>query len=225
MEEAVLKIRNIFLFACIYLLSFSQSFAADIKIVHRPITFDAQRKKLTLEYMRTRYGMHQDEVSIDPKMIVIHWTAVDDANKCFNIFLPATLAASRTELSASALNVSAHFLVDRDGTIFQLMPDSWMARHVIGLNHCAIGIENVGGVKGVEDLTQKQLDANVYLVGELKKKYPKIEYLIGHYEYLQFEGHPLWKEKPSTPRTKKQDPGPKFMGALRKSLKQKGLKL
>ena len=203
----------------VYMLLFSSSFASGIKIVQRPIAFDAQRKKLTLQYMRERYNIHQNTVSIEPKMIVVHWTAVDNVDTCFNIFAPATLASSRKELSASALNVSAHFLVDRDGTIFQLMPESWMARHVIGLNHCAIGIENVGGVRGVEDLTPKQLEANTYLVQQLKKKYPGIDYLIGHYEYLQFEGHQLWKEKPSTVRTKKQDPGQKFMKALRESVK------
>ena len=32
--------------------------------------------------------------------------------------------------------------VDRDGTICRLMPETWMARHVIGLNYSAIGIEN-----------------------------------------------------------------------------------
>jgi N-acetyl-anhydromuramyl-L-alanine amidase AmpD len=211
------------LFTCISLSLFCKGFAQDIKIVPRPITFDAQRKKLTLHYMKERYGMHQNSVSIEPKMIVIHWTAVDDVNKCFNIFAPATLASSRKELSASALNVSAHFLVDRDGTIFQLMPESWMARHVIGLNHCAIGIENVGGVNGTEDLTQKQLEANIYLVQKLKRKYPKINYLIGHYEYLQFERHGLWKEKPTSLRTKKQDPGPKFMQALRERVVNLGL--
>jgi len=42
------------------------------------------------------------------------------------------------------LNVSAHFLVDRDGTIYQLMPETRMARHAIGVNHLAIGVENVG---------------------------------------------------------------------------------
>lgn len=45
---------------------------------------------------------------------------------------------------SSALNVSTQFLVDRDGTIFRLLPDTTFARHVIGLNHLAIGIENIG---------------------------------------------------------------------------------
>ena len=44
-------------------------------------------------------------------------------------------------------------------------------RHIIGYNWCAIGIENVGGVNGVEDLTDAQLEANVELIKYLHKKY------------------------------------------------------
>ena len=58
------------------------------------------------------------------------------------------------------VNVSAHYLVARNGTIYRLMPDNWMARHCIGLNYDSIGIENVGGGKHGK-LTRKQLEANV----------------------------------------------------------------
>ncbi len=55
-----------------------------------------------------------------------------------------------------------------------------MARHVIGLNHYAIGIENVGGVEGALELTEAQVQSNAYLVRYLKNKYPTIQYLIEH---------------------------------------------
>ena len=38
----------------------------------------------------------------------------------------------------------AHFIVDRDGTIHQLVRLKWMCRHTVGLNHVAFGIEHVG---------------------------------------------------------------------------------
>jgi len=110
--------------------------------------------------------------------------------------------------------VSVQYLIDRDGSIFQLMPDSWMGRHVIGLNHCAIGIENVGGLNGKDDLTEEQLAANIFLVRHIKKKHPGVEYLIGHHEYRKFEGHSLWLEKDSGYRTVKTDPGDGFMSRL-----------
>ena len=87
------------------------------------------------------------------------------------------------------------------------MPETTMARHVIGLNHAAIGIENVGGTEAMP-LTKAQIKSNIRLVKYLSKKYP-IDYLIGHYEYANFEGHELWLEKDDGYRTEKTDPGEK----------------
>lgn len=183
-----------------------------------PITFTEKRKELTYAYRKEHYGADQKSMEIDPRLIVIHWTGIATLERSFAVFQPEKLAAHRGELSGSALNVSAHFLVDRNGAIYQLMPDNWMARHVIGLNHVAIGIENVGGVEGKEDLTDKQLEANVALVRHLQKKYPKIERVIGHYEYRQMERGPYFKELVAGYRTNKIDPGPRFMNSLRSSL-------
>ena len=93
-----------------------------------------------------------------------------------------------------------------------------MARHVIGLNHTAIGVENVGGTED-QPLTQAQLDANIKLVHYLAKKYA-IDYLIGHHEYTLFEGHPLWLETDEGYRTKKEDPGDDFMRKVREATKK-----
>ena len=41
-------------------------------------------------------------------------------------------------------NVCSHFVIDRDGTIHQLVPLGLMCRHTVGLNWTAIGIEHVG---------------------------------------------------------------------------------
>jgi N-acetylmuramoyl-L-alanine amidase len=130
----------------------------------------------------------------------------------------------RKELSGvSQLNVSIHFLVDRDGTIYRLIPENLMARHVIGLNWCALGIENVGDGNKFP-LTKAQLKANVWLVKYLKKKYTSIEYLIGHHEYTFFQNTPLWKETDPNYRTDKTDPGDEFMNRLRENVKQLKLK-
>lgn len=93
------------------------------------------------------------------------------------------------------------------------MPETYMARHVIGLNLSSIGIENVGGNK--KELTLEQSKANIELVKYLKEKYKTIEYLIGHYEYQNFEKHPLFLEKNANYRTIKHDPSVEFMQNLR----------
>ncbi|HEY9183790.1 MAG TPA: peptidoglycan recognition family protein [Salegentibacter sp.] len=187
-------------------------------IIDKPINFNEERRELSLDYIKERYDLVKANSKIIPKMIVLHWTAIPTLEASFNAFNPVKLPGARADIQkAGALNVSAHFLVHRNGEIYRLMPEKLMARHVIGLNHVAIGIENVGGTPKTP-LTQAQIDANIWLVNYLANKY-NIDYLIGHYEYTNFENHPLWKEKDSGYRTQKTDPGEDFMEAVRNATK------
>ena len=190
-------------------------------IIQRPILFTKNRKDMTKAYIKKHYNIETTNIKINPKIIVLHWTAVMDLNKSFQRLYPEKLLSDRKDIKkASALNVSAHFLVDRDGTIYQLMSDNTMARHVIGLNYSSIGIENVGGeANKKEDLTAAQVQANIALVKYLKQKYPAITYLIGHYEYKQMQKNPLWLEKDANYRTQKADPGENFMDKVRQGVK------
>lgn len=200
--------------------------APALRIHDRPISFSEERVALTREYIEEHYGGAATGIEIVPRMVVLHWTAIGDREGSFRAFDRETLTAeSRPELAgASQVNVSIHFLVDRDGTVYRLMPETWMARHVIGLNHAAIGVENVGGAAGTDDLTEAQIAANARLVRYLARKYPTLEYLIGHHEYQRFEGHPLWRERDPGYRTGKIDPGERFMGAVRAAVDDLGLK-
>lgn len=183
-------------------------------VVKKPIIFDAQRHQLSLQYLQDRYGIEQNEPTIVPKVVVVHWTAIPTMDATFDAFDPAVLPAARKEISsAGALNVSSQYLVDRNGTIYQLLPETTMARHTIGLNHVAIGIENVGNGADLP-LTNAQLASNAAIIRYLAGKYA-LEYLIGHYEYTRFEGHTLWREKDKAYRTEKTDPGEDFMQRLR----------
>jgi len=186
-----------------------------IDIQSKPIIFEQKRIALTKEYINKHYNLNVKNIQITPKIIMIHHTAVDDFNASFNRFNPELLLSDRVDISeASALNVSAHFLVKRDGSIYQLMNETTMARHVIGLNYSAIGIENVGGEDSVDNLTNAQLHANMELIMYLKHKYPTITYLSGHYEYQCFEKTAFWLEIDKGYRTKKDDPAPHFMKSL-----------
>ena len=196
------------------------------RIVDKPIDFGPQRIALTKAYILQHYGKKVEDITIDPKVIVLHWTADMGRDSSFERLRPELLPGSRNDIaSAGALNVSAQFLVDRDGTIYRLMPETWMARHVIGLNDNSIGIENVGGEDNEkEDLTPAQVRANIALVRYLKSKYPGIEYLIGHYEYREMEQTPLWLEKDKGYRTEKSDPGVQFMRKVRSAVSDLHLK-
>ena len=167
--------------------------------------------------------MVQEEPTIIPQMVVVHWTVIPTFESSFKTFNQARLPSSRSGIqSAGALNVSSQYMIDRDGTIYQLLPDTTFARHVIGLNHCAIGIENIGGTKATP-MTEAQLKSNIELIRILSEKH-EIKYVIGHHEYKEFIGHELWKEKDPNYLTQKNDPGDKFMNDIRYSLKDLGLK-
>jgi beta-N-acetylhexosaminidase len=195
-------------------------------IVQMPVDFGEKRIELTKEYIKEHYGLDVENITIKPKSIVLHWTAIMKLKWCMNAMKKEIITSNRKNIAkASQLNVSAHFLVQRDGTINQLLPDNWMARHVIGLNYSAIGVENIGGDGNKEeDLTQAQVEANIRLIKYLKQKYPDIEYLLGHYEYLDMQKTPLWLELDDGYRTFKVDPGEKFMGEVRSKLQHLRLK-
>ena len=194
----------------------------EIVIIDKPINYEATRIKLSLDYLKTRHGLLQDKPIIEPTIIVLHYTDFGTLESIFNYFNNTEIENSRSLIkSQSLLNVSAHFLVDRDGKIYRLMQETLFARHTIGLNYCAIGIENIGSAKN--PLTKEQVIANIKLVKYLCGKY-KIEYLIGHSEYLSFQKSSLWKETNPDYFTYKSDPGDDFMKEVRSGLENYNLK-
>ena len=196
-----------------------------IDIIDKPIPFGEERQQMTRDYLATHWGEQHlsgdlaADITMTPKMIVLHWTAGTSAKGAFNTFAPERLPGRPELQRAGALNVSAHFVVDRDGTIWRLLPEDRVGRHVIGLNHLSIGIENVGGIDGYP-LTPAQVDANVALVRHLTASWPAITHLIGHHEYRAFEhaGHDYFQEHDTRRRTRKIDPGDDFMTAVRAGL-------
>lgn len=202
----------------LYILILSlYSYSFEIK--QMPIKFSEQRIDLSKEYIKNHYGLNVKDIRIIPKIIVIHHTAKNSLEESFHKLNPEILSSDRKYISkAGKLNVSAHFLVDKDGTIYSLMPETYFARHTIGLNYSSIGIENIGGEYKNDSLTKEQLEANIKLIKYLKNKYKTIEYLIGHYEYLDFSNHPLYLELDENYKTIKSDPEEIFMKKLRKEI-------
>ena len=186
----------------------------DFEIIDKPISFGEQRVELTLEYRRVHQDPSADSVEIDPKMIVLHYTAGHSATGTWKYFNNERMSGERAKLrKAGALNVSAHFLVDRDGTVYRLVPETWMARHAIGVNHIAIGVENVGDGDRWP-LTDAQVAANIALVRYLVAKHD-ITHLIGHSETGELDGTELFVELDSGYRNSKPDPGREFMQKVR----------
>ena len=184
--------------------------------------FDSERLRLTAQYSKVHYGLDSSEIR-EPKIIVLHYTAFPTFAASFRFFQPDLLdTRSRSDISSGgAVNVSTHYLVDRDGTVYQLASEKVICRHTIGFNYTAISIENVGSNSAY--LTRAQAESDAALVSRIKARNPSIEYLIGHQEYRDAwrPHYALYREKdPSYQFTHKQDPGEHFLQRVRAILKQ-----
>ena len=199
------------------ILMFASNVTATPNIVDKPVLWNDYREQLTREYAETHYGM--SVTTIEPRAVVVHWTAGSTWESAYYTFYDETRADG-----SGTVNVSSQFIVDRDGTIYRTMPETKLARHVIGYNWCAIGIENVGGVNNAEDLTDAQLQANIELIRYLHEKYPTIEYVFGHYQQVEARSSGLYIEHVQGYYSLKPDPGKIFMNDLRNELEGDGLK-
>ncbi len=183
-------------------------------IVDAPMAWSDERARLTLEYRRTHSDPDAKDLTITPRVIVLHYTAGGSAKATREYFDHVRIEAGRPELArAGAVNVSSHFLVDRDGTIYRLQPETRFARHCIGLNHIAIGIENVGDGDKFP-LTDAQVAADAALVRDLAARFP-ITHLLGHSEVMRFRDHPYYVERDPSYKNDKPDPGDAFMARVR----------
>ncbi len=108
-------------------------------IVESPIPFGAKREAEMKSYAERHYGIDTYSL-IDPHVIVIHYTVTPSFRSTFNTFAPDVPDPELHELP----NTCAHYVVDSDGTIHQLVSIDIMCRHTVGLNWTAIGIEHVG---------------------------------------------------------------------------------
>jgi hypothetical protein len=150
-------------------------------IVTDHVTFGAARKAETAAYAQRHYGTRTGR--LDPTMIVLHYTESDtyaSARSLFEADLP-----NRGERPGTC----AHYVVDQDGTIYELVPPTVMCRHAIGLNHRAIGIEFVQSSNGrdsrwaVQQVLRRktQAAAGVALVEDLQRRFAiKDGDVIGH---------------------------------------------
>ena len=150
-----------------------------------PIPFGPRRIAQMRAYARRHYGLNRARL-LEPKVIVEHFTVTDTYPPVFNTF-----AANRRDPELRELpGVCAHFVIDRDGTIHQLVRLKWMCRHTVGLNHTSIGIEHVG--RSDEEImgNERQLDASLRLTRWLQQRHGiATEDVIGHAESLSSPHH------------------------------------
>lgn len=127
-------------------------------------------------------------------MIVLHYTGME------------TGEAAIARLTDPAAEVSAHYLIDEDGTVYALVAEdkrAWHAgsshwRGITDVNSASIGIElvNPGHEHGYRDFPDAQIDALIPLMEDIKQRHGITRgNIVGHSDVAP---------------TRKQDPGELF---------------
>jgi N-acetylmuramoyl-L-alanine amidase len=154
-------------------------------IVWRPIPFPQKRKAEMAAYAERHYGIDTWRL-IDPKVIVEHYTANESFSATWNTFAADAPDPELNELPGDC----AHFVIDTDGTIYQLVSLGTMCRHTVGLNYTAIGIEHVATSDQQVLSDPRQLASSLWLTLWLMQRFHiELRNVIGHKESLTSPYH------------------------------------
>jgi N-acetylmuramoyl-L-alanine amidase len=149
-----------------------------------------------------------------PDMIILHYTGMPTGGEAL------------ARLQDPAAKVSAHYLVEEDGTVFSLVPEAGRAWHAGAsfwrgerdINGCSIGIEvvNPGHEWGYRPFPAVQIDSVIALVADIRTRWrvPNAQ-ILGHsdvaparkedpgelfpWKQLAEAGHGLWTEPDPAP--------------------------
>jgi N-acetylmuramoyl-L-alanine amidase len=155
------------------------------RVVSRPIPFGATRRREMRAYAQRHYGIDDSRLR-RPRVVVEHYTATDTLAPVLSTFANDSPDVELGELPG----VCAHYVIDRDGTVYGLVPTTIMCRHTVGLNWTAIGIEHVGQSDGQVLGDRAQLRSSLRLTRSLQGRYGiRTRNVIGHAESLSSPYH------------------------------------
>jgi beta-N-acetylhexosaminidase len=151
------------------------------EIVWKPIPFGPERRAETEAYQVRHYGLRRSTL-VGPHVIVQHYTANQSFRATWNTFASNAPDAELGEKPGTC----AHFVVDRDGAVYQLVRLPLVCRHAVGLNWTAIGIEHVGTSDRAILANPRQLRASLALTLWLAARHRiGLRDVIGHAETLR----------------------------------------
>lgn len=154
--------------------------------------------RATRKFMMDNYG--RDSIWLRPVMIVFHAMGDGDLQRSLEVssFLNDSLPSAWATLrKAGAVPNCAHFIVDRDGSIYCLTPPRneagepeyrgphrWLVRRHQDANPVAIGIENVTPEGDWTSLTKEQIESNSILARWLVSfEHGNIRYVTSHHQF------------------------------------------
>lgn len=83
-------------------------------------------------------------------------------------------------------NPGYHYIIEANGIVHNLLPESGVSNGVAGHNHDSINVSYVGGIDAngqpKDTRTPQQLAAMVNLLKDLKKRYPSAN-ILGHRDF------------------------------------------
>jgi N-acetylmuramoyl-L-alanine amidase len=154
-------------------------------VVWKPIPFGAKRRAEMAAYAQRHYGLATARL-VRPRVIVEHFTATPSFSSVWNTFASDHADPELHELPGDC----AHFVIDTDGTIYQLVALTTMCRHTVGLNYTAIGVEAVGMSDAGILQNPRQLQASLRLAAWLMQRYGiQLGDVIGHNESVTSPYH------------------------------------
>ncbi len=139
------------------------------------------------------------------QQLVLHTTGGPDCNPSRS-FRGGSLDTIVAHFLKNQQNISIHYVIDRDGKIVRMVPESMVAYHVLGHNENSIGIELINNGDGKDPFPDAQIISLNTLLQDILYRY-KLAYsnIKSHSElddsYLNCNGKKI---------KRKQDPGPFF---------------
>ncbi|MCA9792406.1 MAG: N-acetylmuramoyl-L-alanine amidase [Candidatus Eremiobacteraeota bacterium] len=177
-------------------------------------------------YFKRHYG--DTRLTFKPEMIVMHYTVVPSARSVWDGFARGANMSAGDQGTVWG-HVSVQLMIDRDGTIYRLLPLDRRCTGAYGVNHKALSIEMVARDEADLLSHDDQVFASFCLVRWLMEEYDiPASKVVAHYEVSQGKSvvpeymdlaDSTWPDgyPPSSART---DPGPTYMKWLRSYLRK-----
>ncbi|MBN9417548.1 MAG: N-acetylmuramoyl-L-alanine amidase [Candidatus Eremiobacteraeota bacterium] len=171
---------------------------------------------------------HDPRVELQPTLICMHYTVVDDAQAVWNGFARGCNMSNGNKGTIFG-HVSTHLIIDKDGTVYQLLPFNRRCTGAYGVNHRAISIEMIAMTEGDLLSRVQQVWSSFCVVRDLMKRYNiGPQGVIAHYEvaqgvsvvpdYLDYNDPDCPDRYPA--KYFRSDPGPTYMSWLRSYLQK-----
>ncbi|MFP4496840.1 MAG: peptidoglycan recognition family protein [Vulcanimicrobiota bacterium] len=168
------------------------------------------------KYFKEYYN--NEDLKLKPRMIALHYSKTDNFTPLWWTFVNGGI------YDGTRGHLSVHYVVDKDGSIYELMPLDRKARGTYGVNHVAISIDLIG--KNEKEIlnNQRQMEVSFALVRWLMQKFniPK-EKVLSHdeialgkelvEEYTDYKDKKYPDRYPPTSKTR--GPGKAYMYKLR----------